>query len=281
MYPLARYTGLLFAGLLAPLSAHAIDVSVATLPNTIQACVASNTCGVAYTSIYDSGTVSAFGIYNVGQTGFNYLVRYALVPPSGQTTSNTDFYQYPPVTTSSSTPYTGYLWMQVHGAYSASQSANPITLYLDKVSPVPSSFYNQSSDLSLFVSASDLLTSSSYVISGLDSNNQSYVSGNLTGEVPIGCAAQGCSAFAQLNLAQLEFTLSGTTISTGFNSADSRGLVFALGSSDDGSVSGYASNISQSFYVSSVPDSEPIWLFSTGLVCLATVMRRKRIASAS
>lgn len=280
MYSLARYTGLLFAGLLAPLSAHAIDVSVANLPNTIQSCVASNTCGVAYTSIYDSGTVSAFGIYNVGQTGFNYLVRYALVSPSGQTTSNTDFYQYPPVTTSSFTPFTGYLWMQVQGGYSTSQSANPITLYLDKVSPVPSSFYNQNGDLSLFVSASDLLAGSSYVNSGLDSNNQSYVSGNLSGEVPIGCVAQGCSAFAQLNLAQLQFTLSGTTISTGFNSADSRGLVFTLGASDNGSVSGYASSISQSIYISSVPDSEPIWLFSTGLACLATVMHRKRIAFA-
>lgn len=277
MFSHARYLGLLLAVLLPPLQAHAIDVSVTDLPSTIQSCVASNTCGVSYTSIYASGRVSAFGIYNVGQTGFNYLVRYALVSPSGQTTSSTDLYQYPTVTTSSSTPFTGYLWMQVQGAYSAAQSADPITLYLDKVSPVPSSFYNQNGDLSLFVSASDLLAGSSYVKSGLDANNQSYVLGNLSGEVPIGCVAQGCSAFAQLNLTQLQFTLSGTTIGTSFNSADSRGLVFALGTSDDGSVSGYASNISQSFYISSVPDSEPVWLFSTGLACLVTVMRRKRI----
>lgn len=271
------YTGLLAVSLVS-LSARATDVAVTQLPSTIQSCVAVNSCSVVNASIYDSGTVSAFGIYNNGQAGFNYLVRYALVPPSGQTSSNTDFYQNPPVTTSSSTPFTGYLWMQVQGSYSASKVEDPITLYLDKVSPVPTSFYNQNGDLSLFVTPTDLLAGSSYINSGLDINNHYYVSGSLSGEVPIPCVAEGCSAFAQLNLAQLQFTSDGTRISTGFNSADSRGQVFALGTAYDTFGSGYSSSITQSFYISSVPDSEPVWLFSTGLICLAAVMKRKQIS---
>ena len=271
MYTHARRTGLLFAGLLAPLSVHAMDVTVADLPGSIQSCVANATCSVSTTSMYDSATASVFGIYNVGvgQTGYNYLVRYALAAPSGQTISSP----------SSFTPYTGYVWMQVQGAYSASQTAEPITLYLDKVSAVPASFYGQSGDLSLYVSAADLLAGSSHVNSGLDSNDQSYITGSLSGQVPFGCLAQGCSAFAQLNLAQLQFTQSGTTITTGFNTTDARGLVFAMGAADDGLVSGSPYSITQSFYISAVPEPRPAWLFSSALACLAVVMRRKRNAA--
>lgn len=243
-----------------------MGVTVADLPGSIQSGIASATCSVSYRSTYNSAIASVFDSYNVGQVGYNYLVRYALVAPSGQTITSP----------SSFTPYTGYVWMQVQGAYSASQTAEPITLYLDKVSPTPATIY-KGGDLTLYVAPADLLAGSSYVKSGLDSNNNGYVSGSLSGDVPIGCVAQGCSAFAQLNLAQLQFGQYGSTIySTGFNPADTRTLVFSQGTADDGSVSGYPYSATQSFYVSAVPEPQFAWLYSSGLACLAAVMRRKR-----
>lgn len=265
MHAHIRCTGLLLAGLLAPWSARAMDVTVADLPATIQSCVTNATCSVNTTSLYDSATASAFAITDAGQAG--YLMRYTLAPPSGQDIT----YLTPP-----STSYSGYLWMQVQGFYSASQNADPITLYLDKVSPTPATIY-KGGDLTLYVAPADLLAGSSYVKSGLDSNNNGYVSGSLSGDVPIGCVAQGCSAFAQLNLAQLQFGQYGSTIySTGFNPADTRTLVFSQGTADDGSVSGYPYSATQSFYVSAVPEPQFAWLYSSGLACLAAVMRRKR-----
>ena len=266
MYTHARRTGLLFAGLLAPLAAHAMDVTVADLPGSIQSCVANASCIANTTSVYDSATASAFAITDASQPG--YLIRYALAVPSGQDITSLT----PP-----STPYSGYLWMQVQSFYSASQAADPITLYLDKVSPAPATIY-KSGDLTLYVSPADLLAGSSYVKSGLDSNNNGYVSGSLSGDVPIGCVAQGCSAFAQINLAQLQFGQYGSTIySTGFNPADTHTLVFSQGTADDGSVSGYPYSATQSFYVSAVPEPQFVCLYSSGLACLAAVLRRKRI----
>ncbi len=268
MYTHARRTGLLFAGLLAPLSAHAIDVTVADLPGSIQSCVANASCSVNTTSVYDSATASAFAITDASQPG--YLIRYALAAPSGQDITSLT----PP-----STPYSGYLWMQVQSFYSASQSADPITLYLDKVSPTPATLY-KSGDLSLYISASDLVAGSSYVKSGLGSNNNGYLAGDLAGDVPIGCVAQGCSAFAQLNLAQLQFGQFGSTIySIGFNPTDVRTLIFSEGIADDGSVSGYPGSATESFYVSAVPEPQSIGLYSSALACLAVVMRRKRNAA--
>lgn len=269
MRGLTRCAVLLIGGVLAPLSAHAVNVTTAELPASIQSCITSNTCQVIDSSIYDSGTASAFLIFNAGQTGFNYLVRYALAAPSGA--SGTALGQ-----PSTFTPFGGYLWMQVQESYSASQSADPISLYLDKVAPaltVPPPPYTQTSVLSLNVSAADLLAGSSYVNAGLNASDQSYVSGDLSGNLPEPCAAQGCSMFAQLNLSQLVFTQYGTII---FNPLDSRTLVFDMGTADNGSVSGYPYSSTWSFYVSAVPEPQAAWQFTSGLACLAVVMRRKR-----
>lgn len=270
----------LIAGCAASLTCHAATLSNSDLPGTIQSCVASNSCFVVNSSSYDSGMVSAYTIYDAS---FNQglLVRYALVSPSGGSFTDTDYTQDPPVTTSSSTPYAGYLWMYVQNSYSASEAAHPVTLYLDKVSPVPRSLFNQSGDLSLFVTTSDLLAGSSFMNAGLTYDNQSYYFGNLSGETPVPCVAEECNVYAQLNLVQLQFGSFGTAgiYFTGFDPADSRGQIYAQGDSYSGYPGGYGHNYAQSFYISAVPVPEPVWLFSSGLACLVPVVRRRRVTA--
>lgn len=262
-----------------PMSAQAVTIANSDLPGTLQSCAASGTCFVVPTSTYESASASAFSLFDLSGPGFtqNTLIRYTLTAPSGETAQSTNLYAEPPLTTSWSTAYTGYLWMQVQDNYSAAETAHPVTLYLDKITPVPQGLFGQSGDLSLTVSGADLLSGGSSATFGLDYNNQGYSSGSLGGEVPVPCVAQGCSVSAQLNLVQLHFGSFGPAgiQLLGFDPTDTRGLVYRQGFYDDGSTSGYAVNDTQSFNISAVPEPRSNWMLAAGLACLAAAVRRK------
>jgi hypothetical protein len=243
---------------------HAAVIGYSDLPATIQSCVTDTSCSVSYNSTYDSGTASVFEIAEGSET--NYLVRYALAPPSAQTRLD------PPLNEALS----GYLWMGVKFQYNASETYHPVTLFLDKVTPVPFSLFTQSGDLSLLVTTADLVTGSASRLSGLDGNNQSYDSGNLSGEIPVGCLAETCEAGAMLNLVQLSYGDFGSVIGLyAFNPSDTRNQVYTQHESYNGQDFPY--NNTQSFYIAPVPVPGTICLFASGLVALLGARRRAAV----
>jgi hypothetical protein len=129
MYPLTRIFALLFLALAFSVQVRAATITITDLPGSIQSCITAATCFVSNTSTYDNGTASAFSITQSTGSGteVNVLMRYTLVPPSSQSTLD------PPQNDALS----GYLWMLAKTFYSASETAHPITLYIDKVSPSP------------------------------------------------------------------------------------------------------------------------------------------------
>jgi hypothetical protein len=267
---LARVIAPLLLALTFSITVRAATVANADLPGSIQSCIAAATCFVSNTSAYDSGTASAFQIVQNTGSGFenNWLMRYSLVPPSGQ--SRLD----PPVNDS----FSGYLWMLAKNSYSATETAHPFTLYLDKASPAPFSMFGQSGDLDLFMPTADMVTGSSYRTYGIDYSLNSYDFGNLSGEVPLPCLAEGCETHARLNLLQLAYGDFGSTIMlTGFNSSDARGQLFTQYETFPcyGDPSCAIHDV-QSFYVSAVPIPGTVWLFGTGLSVLAGIRRRNR-----
>ena len=259
---------LLFAVFSLPL--HAASIQPSDLPSTIQSCPVSS-CVVYNTSTYDSGTMAAFHLYQNNGVGYdsNWLIRYTLAPPSGQSRINP----------SQSDAFTGYLWMKVQDSYSAAERAHPLTLYLDKVSPAPFTMFGQTGDLSLAMNTSDLVAGSAYRTYGLDYNNNSYDYGHLMGETPVPCVASGCETRAMLNLTQLIYQDFGSTINlASFNSTDTRGLVFKQSStySCNGDPS-CAMDDRQGFYVQAVPiPSALILLFSGAMIFGTHLMRSPR-----
>lgn len=255
---------------LSAFSFSAKAVTVSELPATIQSCIASGTCAVDYSGSYDSGTASAFQMVDLPSGQWNWLVRYDLVAPSGQTATGGG----------QNTAYNGYLWMQVASNYSATETAHPVTLFLDKVTPVPASLnYSQGGDLSLFMTTADLLAGGAYstlsYISYYDDPNF-WVAGNLSGDTPGICVAVGCQASAQLNLVQLKYQSLGSSgiVMAGFDTSDTRGLVYSQSSSYDSDFS--YSSTTQSFNVSAVPEAQTSLLFGFGLLAVAAVVRRRK-----
>lgn len=258
---LARGIILLFLSLTFPITVRAAFVTNSELPGTIQACVTAATCVVSNASSYDSGTASAFQIYqNIGSSWeSNWLMRYTLAPPSNGS---------------------GYLWMLAKNTYSASETAHPFTLYLDKVTPASSyQDSNQNGGLDLFMSTADVVAGSAYQTYGLDYDNNSYDYGDLSGEVPLPCLAEGCESSARLNLVQLTYGSFGSAgiwlIS--FNPADTRALVYTQRIYSPCYADPYCGGeLQSSFYINAVPLPGAVWLFGSGLAGLIGVMRRVR-----
>lgn len=198
-------------------------VSVTELPATIQSCITAGSCGVNFSSSYSSDKVSAFQIHDASTFGTgvsDWLMRYELVSPSSQTSTNIDFDTNEHTTNA----FNGYLWMRVKGIYSAAEEAHPVTLFLDKVTPVPGSFYNQIDDLSLFMTTADLLAGGAS--STLEDHGEYgyFGSGSLSGETPLICLAEGCRINAQLNLVRLNYQSFGSygIVMTNFDVSDVR-----------------------------------------------------------
>lgn len=252
-------------------SGTANAVAVSALPATIQSCIAAGSCAVNLTSSYSFDKVSAFQIHDAsayqygGYGSTDWLMRYELVPPTGETHFDGD-------TGVTQTRFDGYLWMRVKGQYSASELAHPVTLFLDRVNPVPRSFYGQSSDLSLFMTTADLLAGGAYrqTLNSADYGN--YDKGSLSGELP-GWPPLDSQISAQLNLLQLTYLSVGSSIAMiGFDPSDARGLVY----SQNVSEVYFPSSTTQAFYISAVPEPQASWMFGLGLLAVFSVSRRNR-----
>lgn len=243
-----------------PFAAQAVTIS--ELPASIQSCITTGSCAVDYSGSYDSGTASAFAMFNTSTGKQDWLMRYDLVSPSGQT-------DIEGVQTSA---YGGYLWMQVASSYSAAETEHAVTLFLDKVTPVPDSLPGQSGDLSLFMTTADLLAGGAYRTQADPVPELYYEAGSLSGEVPLICLAEGCQINAQLNLVQLNYQSVGPAgiAMMGFDASDMRGLVYSQSAS-------YIDGATQSFYISAVPEPGAFWLFGFGLIGVVTAVRRRSI----
>lgn len=190
-------------------------------------------------------------------------MRYALVPPSGERDSEGALTQ----------AFGGYLWMRTGASYDGADTEHAVTLFLDKVSPVPGRFLNQSGDLSLFMTSADLLAGGAYRTYA-DPGYGDLGSGSLSGEIPLICLADGCQIEAHLNLLQMNYEVSGGQIvMAGFDSSDSRGLVYSQASYDfDGDQD---RGRRQDFHVSAVPEPAAAWFFTAGLFGIAALTRRR------
>ena len=267
-----RVSAPLLSLLLFPLAAQAVSISYTDLPQTVR----SSFYGVSLSSTYSYGTASAFHYVGSNQGGSGWLMRYDLTSPSGEATINGSYAR----------AFDGYLWMQVKTRYNDTTAPHAVTLFMDKVTPTPSALFGQNDpgftpyadangDLSLFVTTADLLAGRSYVTLA-DNGEYGYSSGgSLSGELPIICLAEGCQISMQLNLAQLTFATSGTSVQfAGFNPGDTRGQVFTQTSAY------YTYDISygmtQTFAISAVPEPSAYWMFAGGLGLVAAVARRRR-----
>ena len=256
---------------IVPLAAQAVvSIPLAQLPSSIQSCITSASCVMSHTSSYDSGTASAFYISGfqtgTGGSSTGWLIRYNLVPPSGGTDINA----------MQTSAYDGYLWMHVQSSYTTAESAHPVTLFLDKVTPAPSSMFNQSSDLSLFMTSTDLLAGSAYRSFYDDEGGPNSTDlGSLFGEIPLPCLAAGCGVQAQLNLGQLSYQNFGSAIyMAGFNPSDTRGLIYSQSYSYLGGE--FPFSATQAFYISAVPEPAPSWLLGFGVMVVLAAVRRPR-----
>ena len=267
-----RVIPLLFLALTFPLAARAATVAIADLPGAIQSCISATSCFVNNSSAYENGTVSAFQITQDTGSGYetNWLMRYSLVPPSGQ--SRLD----PPLNDS----FSGHLWMLAKNAYSASETEHAFTLYLDKVSPTPFDIFGHGSELALLMPTTDLVIGSSFRTLGIDFYAGDYDFGDLSGDIALPCLAQDCRSHTQLNLVQMlygDFGASGVSF-IGFDPSDSRGLVFTQSTHApcDGDPECIPDDLQQSFYVSAVPVPAAAWLFGSGFAALLGAMQRAR-----
>lgn len=244
-------------------------ITVADLPATIQSCVTAGDCDVDAMPSYISDTAQAFLIRNdVDPFQSTWLTRYALVPPSGERDSEG----------AQLAAYGGYLWMQTALFYDAADSEHAVTLFLDKVTPAPASLlsvpYDDGPDLTLLMTTADLLAGSAYRIQA-DPGYGDLDEGSLSGEIPLICLAEGCRIEARLNLPQMKYEISGDKIVwTGFDSSDTRGLVYSQasyyfdGAPPDGSR--------QDFAISAVPEPATAWFFGAGLLGVGALARRRR-----
>lgn len=197
---------------------------------------------------------------------WNWLIRYDLVAPSGQTA----------IGGGQNTAYNGYLWMQVASNYSATETAHPVTLFLDKVTPVPNSLRYPGGDvLSLFMTTSDLLAGGAYSELQDQGEYGYFSSGSLSGDLPQICLAEGCYIDAQINLVQLNYQSVGPSgiVMAGFDSLDTRGLVYSQSQSYSDFYSDTYYGATQSFYISAVPEPGALWLFGFGLIGVVVAVR--------
>lgn len=259
-----------------PFAAQAVSVTNADLPATIQSCVTSGSCVVNHSSTYYSGKVSAFKIFDdstrarsgtVWDGTNDWLVRYDLVAPSGET--NIDNFH--------TQAFDGYLWMRVNGVYADAETANPVTVFLDKVAPAPDPMLFQNGDLSLFMTTADVLAGGAYIELQDYEEYGYYSAGSLSGEVPQICLAAGCQISARLNLAQMNYQSFGTNgiYMVGFDADDTRGLVY---SQSYAYLNGYPPfSTTQSFYITAVPEPETFWMLGFGLLSVAIAVRRRKV----
>jgi hypothetical protein len=262
--------------LLAP-TEYARSISITDLPSQLQACISSNDC------IVDTGgpvvTIGQMEAYSFsdnlqGSPVSGYALRYLLLPPSSEDSS------------SGSTAYSDDIWLTVQSIYDLSLDSNPVTVYTDTVSPQPNNIlFGDSNGLDIDISMTNaaLSSGSGFELSALDANNIEIYQANMNlqsdmgGNALLPCAAEGCSATADLNLIYLSYVQSGSTANLQFNPGDSRSLLYELTSGYDEAPENGGYFTSQSYYVAAVPIPAAAWLFGSGLLGLIGISRRNKV----
>ncbi|MCA1805969.1 MAG: VPLPA-CTERM sorting domain-containing protein [Xanthomonadaceae bacterium] len=262
-----RHPAMLAAGLfaVATTNAHATTLSQSDLPTALSSC-ASTTCTVTLDSSYDTDFMSVFMVARMrlddSAHDINWLVRYTLTAPSART-----YVADPDFGTSSTTPYSGYLWLEASQTLDLS-GQNLFTLYTDKVVPDPD-VYDYGDDPSTWVFGMDspaaIAGTAAYYHSGDDGYYDPVEYGNLAViDGPLICIE--CGLDVQLNLIGLDYAATGTST---VNPADGRGLLLSHHSFYDS-----YSDTTQAFYVQAVPLPAAAWLFGWGLAAIGLVRKR-------
>lgn len=245
----------------------AITISAGDLPADIQSCGFAGTCSVNTNSITDISNSSgglAMSAFTMSRNGtLEYLLQYNLVVPSGDD-GNT-------------TAYNGSVWLAVAQQYNLSTNNHLMSLYLDKVLPQPVNLLGGVSDglnLDILVDSQGLLNGSLFQSIGccdppfgIDLGNM-FIQGDFGGGALLPCAADGCEVTATLDLLFLDYIDVGGVALASINPGDSRSRLFSVSSSFEGTRT-------QSYYVSAVPVPAAVWLFTTGLIGLIGLARRK------
>lgn len=253
---------------------YARSITVVDLPSQLQACMGSGDCFVD-TSLpaFAFGQMEAYSFAGdlQGSLVTGYALRYSLLPPSGE----------------NSTAFGGDVWLTVQSSYDLSLDSNPVTVYTDTVSPQPNNIlFGDSDGLDIDISMTNaaLLSGSGFEVIGLDGNNMVVYQANMNlqsdsgGGALLPCAAEGCSATADLNLIYLSYIQAGNTATLQLNPGDSRSLLYELTSSYDELPENGGYFTSQSYYVAAVPLPAAVWLFGAGLLGLIGIAKRKKSA---
>lgn len=222
----------------------------------------------------------------------NLLLRYPLAVPSMGFGSD---YPVLPTSVIYQTPFTGYLWLSAGVAYDLSDPWHNFTLYTDKVSPVPSDFWNSGSSIQLALNSAGLLAGRGWTISQLCDTSLGIpcdihwgpgthggsldVSGNF-----FSCLAGGCGTDAELQLAGLRYVDDGQgTANIDFVANDPRTLVYREAIYFD--TTGYRGCdtpdcgsyiFEHSYYLQAVPIPPSLWLLASGLLTIIGVARGRR-----
>lgn len=249
---------------------HAITLTQADLPTALTGC-ASATCIVDLNSTVDTSFMSAFLMAQMRPDGsgydFSWLLRYALTSTSALT-----YIADPSYGTSSTIPYTGYLWLQAPRTLDLS-GQNQFNIYTDQIQPDPDA-YNFEDDLSTWVfgmnAQSAIAGSAAYYNSGANDYTDPVEYGDLVmQDGPLICIE--CGIDVRLNLVGLDYAANGTST---FDPSDSRGLLLSHRSFYES-----WSSTTHAFYVQAVPLPAAAWMFASGLIAVGA-LARKRVPAA-
>lgn len=250
------------------------------LPTNISDCVAAQTCavgGLVYATPTGTGMMTAYSMvdYRSGSVQYETLVHYALDATSSRTTQALDNgTPLPPVTT----PITGGIWLELGNQYDLSASVHPISMFLDQVSSYNPYVWNvpmTNGELNLTMTSTGLLAGSGVATTECCSPGTSVGTLAAIGTSgPVGpflCVADGCSASVTLNLLNMGYLATGQFATLGFNSTDSRAVLYSTFTNDPWS----GGSVSETFAVRPVPLPAALWLLLSGIGSLAGFAGRR------
>lgn len=234
---------------------------------------------------FGSMAVSTFATTNMAAFGYTensvakWLIRYGVTTPSHEAYSSYDSLNG--TSSSSTTPFTGYLWLSANQSYNLADASHQFTLFTDKVSPTPLSLWGSNSATfnlnSLALLAGSGFEQTNYNNGAYDSLGTMYsYPGTQWGGWFWACIE--CDNSVQFNLIMLKYFDFGGTAQLAFDASDSRALLFKQSdyTPDFGSGTSFHE---QDYYVQPVPLPAALWLFASGLIGIGTITRKHILLS--